>query len=119
MSEIPAERDELTILREKLTESVKNAGKLVHERDRLLTKNEELRGVVALFQRTSKHLPIGGITCDEPDCEAAIGLVGVKMVDADLMDNAIEPVALALGWRVANGKHHCPEHTKKPTKKKA
>ena len=67
----------------KIADLRRYTARLIHERDLLVTRLEAAEGVVKLYRGTEGYLPVVGVTCDDVGCNAAIGVVGVKMIDAD------------------------------------
>jgi hypothetical protein len=88
---------------------------LIHERDRVVTQNEELRATLMMYSRVANYLPVVGVTCDGDGCNAAIGIVGAKLVNADAITEDTLSIATKIGWETTLEKldvrprHYCPK----------
>lgn len=90
---------------------------VVHERDRLMTRVEDLEATLELNRRTMNFMPVVGLVCDGDGCTAAIGVVGVKLASSDAITPACLTIATHIGWTFVlsstdgpgvRPRHYCP-----------
>lgn len=83
--------------------------RVLTDRDRLQKRNDELEATHMLWGRTGKYLPAIGVACDGEYCHEAIGVVGIKTADADVIRNQTIAMAMALGWSVHVSSDDAPD----------
>jgi hypothetical protein len=87
--------------------------KALKERDDLQTSNEAMKATISLYEKTRQHLPIVGVVCDGPGpCSSAVGVVGIRALDSDVVADQCLAIAVESGWIVVheNGtqRQFCP-----------
>jgi hypothetical protein len=79
------------------------------ERDEAVDQRDAARATLALWKRTADTLPAIGVMCDADFCTAAIGVVGIKLVDVDVVRAATLEIAAHAGWWLpTDGRTFCP-----------
>lgn len=110
-AKVVAERDELRAVVETQRREI---SRLLGERDAAETRREHVDRTLELYARTRDSLPIVGVMCDSIDCKNAIGVVGLRLVDADAIADHAVSIAERVGWKNMGPHrgHLCPKCSK-------